>query len=335
MKAVGFTESLPVDHPGALIDLDLPEPPAPTGHDILVRVKAVSVNPVDTKVRRNALPDGGEARILGYDAAGVIEAVGPDVTLFKVGDEVFYAGDINRPGTNAELHLVDERIVGPKPKSLSFAEAAALPLTTITAWEMLFDRLRIPRDDTRAILVVGGAGGVGSILIQLARKLTGLKVIATASRPETVAWVKNLGAHEVIDHTRPMQPQLAALGHTTVPWIASLTHSAEHFPALAEIVAPGGAIGVIEANHEFDARLLKNKAATLAWEMMFARPDYQTEDMVEQHRLLAEVSRLVDAGEIRTTQTETLAPIAAATLREAHARSESARTIGKLVVEGF
>jgi len=334
MKAVGFSASLPADHPEALVDLDLPEPAAPAGHDILVRVKAVSVNPVDTKVRRNVPPAEGH-RILGFDAAGVVEAVGPEVTLFRPGDEVFYAGDINRPGTNAELHLVDERIVGPKPRTLSFAEAAALPLTAITAWELLFDRLRVPRDREQAILVVGGAGGVGSILIQLARALTKLEVIATASRPETVEWVTKLGAHAIIDHSRPMQPQLAALGHPTVPWIASLTHTAEHFPQLAEIVAPQGAIGIIEANHEFDARLLKNKAATLAWEMMFARPDFQTEDMVEQHRLLAEVARLIDEGVLRTTLAETLSPIDAATLRAAHARVESASTIGKIVVEGF
>ncbi|MBC6981112.1 zinc-binding alcohol dehydrogenase family protein [Caulobacter sp. 17J80-11] len=335
MKAVGYRKPAPVSEPDALVDFDAPDPGAPAGRDLRVRVKAVSVNPVDTKVRSGRPLESGDIRILGFDAAGVVEAVGPEATLFRPGDEVFYAGAYGRPGSNAEVQLVDERIVGPKPKTLSFAEAAVLPLTFITAWELLFDRLRAGHEETGDLLVVGGAGGVGSALIQLARRLTKLTVIATASRPETRDWVAGLGAHHVIDHTRPLGPQLAELGRPQVRYVASLTHSAEHFPALAEIVAPQGAIGVIEADAPLDVRLLKNKSAALVWEMMFARSDYETPDMIEQHRLLAEVARLVDAGVLRTTWSETVGRIDAATLTAAHARIESGRTVGKLALEGF
>jgi len=334
MKAVGYRTPLPITAPEALVDLDAPDPGLPLGRDLRVRVRAVSVNPVDAKMRLNVAPPAGEAAILGYDAAGVVEAAGPDATLFRPGDEVFYAGSDVRAGTNAEVHLVDERIVGPKPKSLNWAEAAALPLTFITAWELLFDRMRVGREEEATLLVVGGAGGVGSALIQLAARLTRLKIVATASRPQTEAWVRAFGAAEVIDHSRPMAAQLAAKG-LSPRYIASLTHSAEHFPDLAAMVEPQGVIGVIEANHEFDARLLKNKAATLAWEMMFARSDYATADMIEQHLLLSQVARLVDAGELRSTLTATLSPIDARTLTLAHAKVESGRTIGKIAVEGF
>src|SRR6476619_4431257 len=248
MKAVGYKKSLPLDAADALIDFETTKP-APKGRDILVAVKAISANPVDYKVRKRAAPPQGETKILGYDAAGVVEAVGAEVTLFKPGDEVFYAGSIARSGSNAEMHLVDERIVGRKPANLSFAQAAALPLTSITAWELLFDRFAVTRDsapDGRALLVIGGAGGVGSIMMQLARKLTGLTVIATASRPETRAWCEKLGAHHVVDHSKPLAAQLKAVGHGEVALIASLTGTEQHYSAVPDIIAPQGKFGLID-----------------------------------------------------------------------------------------
>jgi len=248
MKAVGYRQSLPIDDADSLIDFDA-EKPEPKGHDIRVAVKAISVNPVDTKVRKRAAPPAGETKILGYDAAGVVDAVGSDVTLFAPGDEVYYAGSIQRQGTNAEYHLVDERIVGRKPKSLSFTQAAALPLTSITSWELLFDRLGVSPGksfDPRSLLIVGGAGGVGSILIQIARRLTALTVIATASRPESQAWCHDLGAHAVIDHNKPMKEQIEAMKPPPVSLIASLTRTDQHMKALADIVAPQGRFGLID-----------------------------------------------------------------------------------------
>lgn len=337
MKAVGYHTSGSLERPDALVDLTLPAP-TPGPRDLLVRVKAVSVNPVDVKLRAGAAPKAGEARVLGFDAAGVVEAVGPEVTLFQPGDEVFYAGDITRPGTNAELHLVDERIVGPKPASLDWAQAAALPLTAITAWELLFERLGVPYGVKRAggaLLVINGAGGVGSILIQLAARLTGLTVIATASRPETVEWVKAMGAHHVIDHRKPLDEELARIGLPEVEYVAGLTASDRYLPLFAKIVAPQGRIALIDDPEQFDIVPLKRKAITVAWELMFTRPMLATPDMIEQHRLLTEVSRLVDAGVLRTTLTETLSPIDAASLKSAHARAESGQAIGKTVIEGF
>src|SRR3954447_9261212 len=240
MRAVGYKKSLPIENPESLLDLEI-DKPAPTGRDLLVQVKAISVNPVDYKMRKRAEPKDGEPpKILGYDATGVLASVGPDVTLFKIGDEVWYAGSIIRPGTNSEFHLVDERIVGAKPKSLDFAAAAALPLTSITAWEMLFDRFAIPRNggEGKSLLIVGGAGGVGSIAIQLARTLTKLTVIATASRPETQSWCKELGAHHVIDHSTPMVEQLKQRGHRFVDYIFGVTQSDQHFDAIVEAIAP-------------------------------------------------------------------------------------------------
>lgn len=336
MKAVGFRKSLPVADAGALIDVEI-DCPTPTGRDLLVRVEAVSVNPVDTKVRRNALPTEGDLRVLGFDAAGIVEAVGPDVTLFRPGDAVFYAGSIDRPGTNSEYHLVDERIVGARPASLSVAEAAALPLTAITAWEMLFDRLRLQRDgdEGKSLLIVGGAGGVGSIAIQLARRLSKVRVLATASRPETADWVRELGAHDVIDHSRPMAEQVKALGLAGVDYVFSTNATDHHFKDLVELVAPQGHIGLIDDPEPIDVRLLKRKSVSLHWELMFTRPLFQTDDMIAQHELLTEVSRLVDAGTLRTTLTETLGRIDAATLRKAHALIESGKARGKVVLEGF
>ncbi|MDR7116984.1 zinc-binding alcohol dehydrogenase family protein [Caulobacter sp. BE254] len=334
MKAVGFKAPSPINVPESLIDLDLPQP-VPTGRDLLVAVRAVSVNPVDTKVRTSRKPAEGQAEVIGWDAAGVVEAVGPEATLFKVGDPVFYAGAIDRPGSNAQFQLVDERIVGKKPASLSFPEAAALPLTAITAWELLFDRLGATQDSTGALLVVGGAGGVGSILIQLARQLTGLTVIATASRPETRDWCLALGAHHVVDHADDLVSAVKATGAGPVGLVASLTNTTDHFPALVEILAPQGRLGVIDDPKSLDALPLKWKSISLHWEMMFARSLYQTPDMIEQHRLLDAVADLVDAGRLKTTLTQVLTPINAANLKTAHAAVESGTTRGKIVLEGF
>jgi len=337
MKAVGYTKSLPIETPEALVDFEAPMP-EPKGRDLRVAVRAISVNPVDTKVRMRAAPPAGETKILGYDAAGVVDAVGPEVTLFKPGDEVFYAGSIQRPGTNSEFHLVDERIVGRKPKSLSFAQAAALPLTSITAWELLFDRLAVQPGksiDPRSLLIVGGAGGVGSILIQLARRLTGLAVITTASRPDSRAWCLELGAHAVIDHTRPMKEQITALKLPPVTLIAALTNTEAHFPALADILAPQGKVGLIDDPATLNVMLLKGKSASLHWEAMFTRSTFQTADMIAQHRLLNDVANLVDNGVLRTTLGKVIGRINAENLKAAHATIESGRTTGKLVLEGW
>lgn len=338
MRAIGFHTPQPITSDEALVDLDLPIPEA-SGHDLLVEIKAVSVNPVDTKVRRNHTPAAGEARILGYDAAGVVKAVGSGVTLFKPGDEVYYAGAIGRPGTNAEYHLVDERIVGMKPKSLSFAEAAALPLTAITAYEALFDRLKVADPvlgAERAILITGGAGGVGSIAIQLAKTLTDLTVIATASRPETADWAKSLGADHVIDHSKPLAEEYAKLGIGAPAFIFSVTHSSQHRLAMAEIIAPMGRICLIDDFPEgFDILAFKMKVVSLHWEFMFSRPMFQTPDMIEQHKLLTHVAGLIDSGKIRTTLDTVMGPITAENLRKAHAIIESNRARGKIVLEGF
>jgi len=336
MRAVGYKRSLPIDQPEALIDLEI-DKPTPQGRDLLVQVKAVSVNPVDYKVRKRAEPQGGEAKILGFDATGVVAAVGPDVTLFKVGDEVWYAGSIVRPGTNSEFHLVDERIVGRKPRSLDFGAAAALPLTSITAWEMLFDRFGIVRGggEGKSLLIVGGAGGVGSIAIQLARTLTKVTVIATASRPETQDWCKQLGAHHVIDHSKPMAEQLKAIGHRFVDYIFGVTESGQHFDTIADVVAPQGKFGLIDDPKSLDVAKLKGKSASLHWEAMFTRSTFQTADMDAQHKLLNEVAAMVDKGTIRTTVAENFGKINAANLRRAHAQVESGTTRGKIVLEGF
>ncbi len=337
MKAVGYTTSLPIDAAEALIDFDTAKP-EPGPRDIRVAVKAVSVNPVDTKVRKRAAPPAGETKILGYDAAGVVDAVGKDVTLFRPGDEVFYAGSILRQGTNAEFHLVDERIVGRKPKTLSFTQAAALPLTSITAWELLFDRLgAVPGKsvDPRTLLIVGGAGGVGSILIQLARRLTGLTVVATASRAETQSWCRDLGAHAVVDHTKPLKPQIDALKLPPVALIASLTMTDQHYKALADIIAPQGRFGLIDDPAEFSVTAFKGKAVSIHWESMFTRSSFQTDDMIAQHHLLNDVADMIDKGVLRTTLDQTFGSINAANLKRAHAQIESGTSRGKIVLEGW
>jgi zinc-binding alcohol dehydrogenase family protein len=337
MKAVGYTKSRPIEDAESLVDFEAAKP-EPQPRDIRVAVKAVSVNPVDTKVRKRAAPPEGETKILGYDAAGIVDAVGSDVTLFKPGDEVFYAGSILRQGTNAEFHLVDERIVGHKPKTLSFAQAAALPLTSITAWELLFDRLgAVPGKsvDPRTLLIVGGAGGVGSILIQLARRLTGLTVVATASRPESQKWCLDLGAHAVIDHAAPMKEQIDKLKFPPVALIASLTNTDQHYKALADIVAPQGKFGLIDDPPEFNVAVFKGKAISIHWESMFTRSSFQTVDMIGQHHLLNDVADLIDKGVLRTTLDQTFGTINAANLKRAHALIESGKSRGKIVLEGW
>lgn len=337
MKAVAYRTPGAIDRDDALQDIIL-EKPSAGGRDLLVRILAVSVNPVDTKVRRRAAPEGTGWRVLGFDASGVVEQIGPEVQHFKPGDAVYYAGSIARPGTNSEYHLVDERIVGRKPASLSDAEAAALPLTAITAWEMLFDRLDVRRPTPQGgqvILVIGGAGGVGSITIQLLRALTDLTVIATASRPETRDWVRECGAHHVVDHRQPLAPQVAALDLGAPGFVFSTTQTGQHLADIVELIAPQGRFGVIDDPEAFDAMPFKRKSVSIHWEFMFARPVFATPDMAEQGRLLNEVAALVDAGRVRSTVTEVAGRIDAATLRAAHARIESGSARGKIVLEGF
>lgn len=338
MKAVGLYRYLPVDHPEALLDLDVPAP-SPTGHDLLVEVRAISVNPVDYKMRSPKAQVEQEPRILGWDVAGVVRSAGSDVTLFRPGDAVYYAGARLRQGGNSELHLVDERIVGRKPASLSFAEAAAMPLTTLTAWEGMFERMGISTsgaDAGRAILIVNGAGGVGSIAIQLARQLARLTVIATASRDETRAWVRQLGAEHVVDHSRPLAPQLAALGIPEVDYLFCLSNIEPYVGAFSEIVAPQGKICAIVGTAEpLALGPLMAKSVTFAWELMFTRPAYQTRDMIVQHRILDEAATLFEKGVLRTTVTANFGAINAANLKRAHAELERGRVIGKLVLEGF
>jgi len=337
MKAVGYRNSLPISDGKSLEDVTLPDPVAGP-RDLVVAVKSVSVNPVDTKVRMRAAPDPGGVKVLGWDAAGIVKSIGSAVTLFKPGDEVYYAGSVARPGTNSELHAVDERIVGPKPRSLNFAQAAALPLTSITAWELLFDRLGLVPGDMQGkgtLLVIGGAGGVGSIMIQLARKLTGLTVIATASRPESRDWVLALGAHHAVDHSKPLAAEVRSLGIQHVELVASLTNSEQHLTQVAEIIAPQGRFGIIDDPKSFDILALKRKSVSIHWEFMFTRAVFETVDMIAQHRLLKTVAAMADAGALRSTLSEEFGVINAANLRRAHALIESGRATGKVVLSGF
>ncbi len=336
MKAVGYKVPGPIAEDASLVDIDLPRPVA-EGGDILVEVKAVSVNPVDYKIRSSTPPADGDWKVLGWDAAGIVQEVGPDVTQFAVGDEVYYAGSLIRPGTNAEFHLVDARIVGRKPASLDWAEAAALPLTTLTAWEAMFDRLDVtkPVPGAAAILIIGGAGGVGSIAIQIARQRTDLIVISTASRPETQEWVKGLGAHHVIDHSRPLAPQIAELNIGAPAFVFSTTHTEQHASDIAELIAPQGRFVFIADPKALDVMLFKRKAVSIHHELMFTRSLYGTPDMDEQGKILNSLAVLVDDGKIRTTLTEKLSPINAANLKTVHALIESGAARGKIVLEGF
>lgn len=337
MKAIGYQQSLPIGDPRSLLDIELHDP-TPGPRDLLVEVRAISVNPVDTKIRMRVQPEDGQQQVLGWDAAGVVRAVGSEVSLFKPGDEVFYAGALDRPGANSELHLVDERIVGRKPASLDFAAAAALPLTSITAWELLFERLQVSEgkeDRGQRLLIVGAAGGVGSILTQLARQLTGLQVIGSASRSDTQAWVRELGAHEVIDHSQPLAAELLRHGISNVTHVASLTHTDLHLPQIVEALQPQGRLALIDDPANLDISLLKRKSLSLHWEFMYTRSLYQTPDMIAQHHLLNRVAELIDSGVLKTTLGEHYGTINAENLRRAHAFIESGKAKGKIVLEGF
>ena len=320
IETAGFTEFL----------TDIPDVGV---HDLLVEMHGVSLNPVDTKVSKRAEPEGAP-KVLGYDAAGIVKKIGSAVSKFSIGDEVFYAGDITRPGTNSELHVVDERIVGKKPSSLGMAEAAGIPLTSITAWELLFDSLGITESDNEAILVIGGAGGVGSILIQLAKKLTKLTVIATASRQDTIDWVKKMGADHVIDHSKPIDTEIEALG-IQPKYVAALTGTEGHFDAIINLIKPRGAVAFIDDPEVLNIKSGKQKALRFAWELMFTRPMFNTPDMDEQHKILNRVSKMLDDGTLISTVTNNLGKLSHKTIVEAHKQQESGRVIGKNVLEGL
>jgi zinc-binding alcohol dehydrogenase family protein len=334
MKAVGYQQSLPIDDPLSLQDIELPKPSV-AGRDILVKVEAVSVNPVDAKVRRRTSAESGEYNVLGYDAAGIVEAIGPEVSLFKTGDHVWYAGAINRPGSNAEFQLVDERIVAEKPLSLSFAEAAALPLTAITAWELLFDRFGLSKDSKGTLLILGASGGVGSIMIQLAKTLTDLTVIASASRQETQEWVTSLGADHVVDHNKNLQAEIEALNLGSMDYIASLNGTGQHLPAIIELISPQGKFGLIDDPNAVDIMPFKRKCVSIHWEFMFTRSLFETKDMIQQHKILRRVSSLVDSKHLVTTANESLGLINAENLKKAHELLESNKAKGKIVLTDF
>ncbi|MDN4037112.1 zinc-binding alcohol dehydrogenase family protein [Massilia sp. YIM B02443] len=333
MKAIVYTQhGLPIDDPQALVERDLPMPLAGP-RDLLVEVRAVSVNPVDTKIRRGVAVT--DPRVLGWDASGIVRAVGSEVTLFAPGDEVFYAGDLTRPGSNSEYQAVDERIVGRKPRNLGFPEAAALPLTSITAWELLFDRLRVQENGGagKTLLIIGAGGGVGSILVQLARRLTKLTVIGSASRDVTRDWVRELGAQHTVDHTQPLQPQLKALGFDNVDIVISLTHTDQHFAQIVEVLAPQGQLALIDDPDTLDVVPLKRKSISLHWELMFTRSMYQTADMIAQHHLLNRVAGMIEDGALKTTLSENAGALTVENLRRVHALIESGRAHGKIVLE--
>lgn len=333
MRAIAYRTQGPAEN---LIDIELDQP-KPKARELLVEVKAVSVNPVDTKMRANLAPDASGLRVLGYDASGIVREAGPEAKLFKVGDEVWYAGSNIRPGTNAEFHLVDERIVGAKPRTLSHADAAAMPLTSLTAWEMLFDRLNVAAPvpgAPRAILIIGGAGGVGSMAIQFARQVAGLTVIATASRPETTQWCRDMGAHHVIDHSKPLPPQIAALNLGAPPFVFCTVPVSSYMAQIAELISPQGRLGVINREN-IDFTPIVSKCISIHWELMFTRILFQTADIERQHEILGEVAKLVDAGRLRTTVTENFGRISAENLRRAHAFVETGKARGKVVLEGF
>lgn len=338
MKAVALKAYLPISSPESLLDVTL-ETPVPQGRDLLVAVDAISVNPVDTKVRKPKDKVEDDFKVLGWDAVGRVVATGPDVSLFKVGDAVYYAGSIARPGSNSEFQLVDERIVGRKPASLSNAQAAALPLTAITAWEGLFDRLQIPQDKnvhSKTLLIIGGAGGVGSIAIQLAKALTNVTIVATASREESAQWCKSLGADFIIDHHQSFSAQLKASGLQSPDYIFCLNNTDQHWANMAEVIKPQGHIcSIVELSGSVDLNLIKNKSVSFTWELMFTRSLFETEDMIEQHHLLNRVAALIDEGKLVTTVTEVLSPINAENLRKAHAKIEGGKTIGKIVLENW
>lgn len=337
MLAVGYKQASPELRQDSFQSFNIAKP-TPAGRDLLVKINAVSVNPVDTKVRKSANPEAEEFKILGWDAVGTVEATGNDASLFKPGDRVYYAGDISRQGSNAEYQLVDERIVGRAPAKLSDAEAAALPLTSITAWELLFSRLQVSQDKnapSKTLLVVAGAGGVGSVLIQLARQLTSLTIIATASRPETQRWVKDMGAHHVIDHSNPVDEEMEKAGLGPVDYVASLSHTDQHFEACVNALRPQGRFALIDDPGVLDISLMKKKSLSLHWEFMYTRPLFNTEDIQTQHDILNQVAKLADNGTIRTTLQQRLGKLSPETLYEAHRILESGKAIGKLVMTGL
>ncbi|MEM6768254.1 MAG: zinc-binding alcohol dehydrogenase family protein [Bacteroidota bacterium] len=335
MKAIGYQQAGPITATGALVELDLPIPEI-RPRDLLVEVKGISVNPVDVKLRAARSPEEGKTSILGFDAAGIVKEVGREVSLFQVGDEVYYAGDISRPGTNGEFHAVDERIVGRKPNSLSFAEAAGMSLTSITAWELLFDSLSVPEGGGRGehLLIIGAAGGVGSILTQLAKKLTKLTVIGTASRPETIAWVQKMGADLVINHRESLADQLQEMD-ISPKYVASLNATEQHFPAILELIQPRGHIALIDDPARLDIMPAKLKALTFSWELMFTRPLFNMPDIAKQHELLNRVADMLDEGKLVSTVTNHLGKLSLETLKEAHIQQESGKVIGKNVLDGF
>lgn len=337
MKAVGYFKNLPINHPEALLDLNLPTP-TPLPRDLLIEVRAIAVNPVDVKVRNNVAPAAEQAKVLGWDAVGVVLETGSEVSLFKAGDKVWYAGAIDRAGSNSQYQIVDERIVALMPQSLSFAQAAALPLTSITAWELLFDRLGLDKIDTtgQSLLIIGAAGGVGSIAVQLAKQLTKLTVIGTASRPASQQWITQLGADHTINHQHSLSEQLSVLGIPEVDYVISLTHTDDYFTEIVKSLKPQGKFALIDdPKQPIDVREMKRKSLSLHWELMFTCTLFGTPDMIKQHELLSQVAKLIDQGVLKTTWNETLGVINAANLKRAHAMIESNTTIGKLVLEGF
>ena len=338
MRAIGYTASLPIDNPQALQDLTLPLPSLKP-HDLLVKISAIAANPVDYKIRQNRPGSADKPEILGWDAVGTVVATGEAVTLFQTGDQVFYAGALDRPGANSEFHAVDERLVGHKPKTLSAAEAAALPLTAITAWELLFDRLQLDQPATysqKVLLISGAAGGVGSIMVQLAKLRTNAIVIGTASRPESQDWVKALGADYVINHQLPLAEELTRIGIKEVSHIASLVDTAAYYEQFIAALAPQGKLALIDdPKTALDIRPLKLKSLSIHWELMFTRSLFQTPDQQQQHQLLTEVAKLVDSGQLKSTVGQQLGAINAANLRQAHALLEQGQVIGKLVLAGF
>jgi len=335
MKAIGYQQSLPIENELSLQDIEL-ETPTAHGHDILVEVKAVSVNPVDFKIRQAMPAADGEYKVIGWDATGVVKSVGENVSLFKPGDKVWYAGDITRSGSNAQFQLVDERIVGHMPSSLSYGEAAALPLTSITAWELLFDRLNVAKnDDSKSILVIGAAGGVGSIMVQLLKQRTKLNIIASASRPETISWLEDLGADTIVNHRNPLSEEFAAKNLSEVDYVVSLNNTEQHLPEIEKVVKPQGQFALIDDPETLNIMPFKNKSVSVHWELMFTRSLFKTDDMQEQHIILNNVATMIDQGQIKTTVGEHLGKINAANLRKAHQHLETQTAKGKVVLEGF
>ncbi len=335
MKAIGYQKSLPIENELSLQDIEL-ETPTAHGHDILVEVKAVSVNPVDFKIRQAMPAAEGEYKVIGWDATGVVKSVGENVSLFKPGDKVWYAGDITRSGSNAQFQLVDERIVGHMPSSLSYGEAAALPLTSITAWELLFDRLNVAKnDDSKSILVIGAAGGVGSIMVQLLKQRTKLNIIASASRAETISWLEDLGADTIVNHRNPLSEEFVAKNLSEVDYVVSLNNTEQHLPEIEKVVKPQGQFALIDDPETLNIVPFKNKSVSVHWELMFTRSLFKTDDMQEQHVILNNVATMIDQGLIKTTVGEHLGKINAANLRKAHQHLESQTAKGKVVLEGF